>query len=62
MFPEYNHKIGLTENLDEIINIAEDMKNLMKDIKLEDKYGWYMRHRKKENTINYEDFELDSLF
>jgi len=62
MFPEYNHKIGLTENLDEIINIAKEMKDLMKDVKLEDKYGWYMRHRKKENTTNYEDFELDSLF
>ena len=21
----------------------------MKDVKLEDKYGWYMRHRKTEN-------------
>ena len=48
----------------------------MKDIKLEDNYGWYMRHRKKVNeeymkkgekkikkeNINYEDIEIDSLF
>jgi hypothetical protein len=48
----------------------------MKDVKLEDKYGWYMRHRKNkkeennneklkaknENGINYEDIEIDSLF
>ena len=24
----------------------------MKDIKIEDKYGWYMRHRKKEKKMD----------
>ena len=76
IYPKYNQKLGLAENLDEIINIATEIKELMKDVKLEDKYGWYMRHRKNkkeennneklkaknENGINYEDIEIDSLF
>jgi tRNA-dihydrouridine synthase len=76
MHPEYNQKIALTQSLDEVIDIAKNIKELMKDVKLEDKYGWYMRHRKndkkdkkenksdldKNNNINYEDIELDSLF
>ena len=51
MFPEYHQKLGLTENLDEVINIVKTMKDLMKDVKLEDKYGWYMRYRKNNNNI-----------
>jgi len=51
MFPEYNQKLGLTENLEELINIVKEMKVLMKDVKLEDKYGWYMRHRSKNKDI-----------
>ena len=76
MYPEFNQKIALTQNLDEVIDIAKIMKEKMKDIKLEDKYGWYMRHRKKqnkkekeekkekENNINDGDTEIDidSLF
>ena len=75
MFPEYNQKIALTEDLDTIINIAKDIKKAMKDVKIEDQYGWYMRHRKGEkkddkknegynyyNSMNYEDIEIDSLF
>ena len=80
MYPEYNQKLALTENLDEVIDIAKQIKDLMKDVKLENKYGYYMRHRnkknqiikgddkeseekrKKENTFNYEDIEINSLF
>ena len=51
MYPEYNQKIGLSEDLDEIIDISKNIKTLMKEVKLEDKYGWYMRHRKKNNEI-----------
>ena len=52
MYPEYNQKIGKTRNLEEIINIAQEMKDKMKDVKMEDKYGWYMRHRKNEKNLN----------
>ena len=52
MYPEFNQKIGMTKNLDEIIDIAKNMKDKMKDIKMEDKYGWYMRHRKNEKNLN----------
>ena len=76
MYPEYNQKIGNTRSLDEIINIVVEMKDKMKDMKMEDKYGWYMRHRKNEknksennekinkseNQINYDDIDIDSLF
>ena len=76
MYPEYNQKIGNTRSLDEIINIVLEMKDKMKDMKMEDKYGWYMRHRKNEknksennekinkneNQINYDDIDIDSLF
>ena len=77
MYPEYNQKIALTRTLDEVIDIATNIKEKMKDVKLEDKYGWYMRHTKKqnkeetdknkedkkeENNINYEDIEIGSLF
>ncbi len=76
MYPEFNQKLGLSETLEEVIDIVKKIKLLMKDIKLEDNYGWYMRHRKKVNeeymkkgekkikkeNINYEDIEIDSLF
>ena len=73
MFPEYNQKIALTQNLDEVIDIAKVIKEKMKDVKLEDKYGWYMRHRKekeKKEEENKEDniydennvIDIDSLF
>ena len=52
MYPEYNQKIGNTRSLDEIINIVLEMKDKMKDMKMEDKYGWYMRHRKNEKNKN----------
>ena len=59
MYPEYNQKIGKTRNLDEIINIAQEMKDKMKDVKMEDKYGWYMRHRKKEKNLNVDNKEIN---
>ena len=43
-FPEYNQKIALTENIDDMIKIGKEIKELMKDVKLEDKYGWSQRH------------------
>ena len=50
MYPEYNQKIALTQTVDEIIEIAKEMKDKMKNVKMEDKYGWYMRYRKKEKS------------
>ena len=59
MYPEYNQKLGLSENLDEVINIAKKIKDLMKDVKLEDKYGWYMRYRKNEIKEEKEKIEKE---
>ena len=58
MYPEYNQKIGLSENLEQVIDIATKIKELMKDVKLEDKYGWYMRHRKTEQQKEKEKEKL----
>ena len=57
MYPEYNQKLGLSQSLDEVIDIAKKIKELMKEVKLEDKYGWYMRHRKDENKEEKENKE-----
>ena len=40
-------KIALTTSLSRPVSAPK-----MKDIKMEDKYGWYMRHRKKEKNFS----------
>lgn len=45
-----NQRLGSAKSLEEFISLGKEIKEMRKDVKLEDKYIWYNRHTyKKEN-------------
>lgn len=48
---DYNQRIATLKNIDECFNIAQEIKEWRKDIPIDEKYGWYMRHRNKDKQI-----------
>jgi tRNA-dihydrouridine synthase 1 len=57
MEPKYNQKLVNINDLDEYIQLGQEIKELRKDVPLEDKLCWYMRYRKAEEKKLAEDTE-----
>lgn len=59
---DYNERLNNSYDYETLIDICKDVKEFRKDIKNEDKIGWYLRYRKEStlqkslliNELNYE--------
>ena len=46
---EFNERLGVSHSYKDLLDLAYEIKEYRKEIKNEDKFGWYYRYRKEDN-------------
>ena len=60
--PKFNQMLAKSKNLDDILNVCFQIKEMRKNDNLESKFGWYRRYRDKINKKEYINGNMDDKY